>query len=102
MPEKKKDIYTEIEELTKDNPNNYLISSLTGQVSLRGKFVRDENGKLKPVLLNINQHQPLPQTEWGTITDVTNGPKKEPAPWYRRWLKIFSKETAPETQRDEL
>jgi hypothetical protein len=89
MSEKRKSIYEEIKQLTNDNPENYLVSSYAGKLGLRGKFIRDTNGKLIPVLLNIkNPKSPLPN--WGIITDTSNGPKKEESKptWYQR---IFQK-----------
>ncbi|WP_031516016.1 hypothetical protein [Desulfofalx alkaliphila] len=83
---RKKDIYAEVAELTKDDPNNYLITSLGGQVSLRGKFVK-KNGKLEPVLLKVQEQKSPPLSRWSTLTDISCGPqKKDTSPWYRKLL----------------
>lgn len=58
MEEKSWAIIEELEKLTQENAANFLSPSMYGQVKIKGKYIRDENGKLIPVLVKTKQQAP--------------------------------------------
>lgn len=58
MEEKKWALIEELEKLTEDNAADYLSPSIYGQAKIKGKFIRDETGKLVPVLVKTKRQPP--------------------------------------------
>lgn len=55
MEEKRWAIIEELEKVTEENASNFLSPSVYGQAKVKGKFIRDENGKLVPVLVKTKR-----------------------------------------------
>jgi len=55
-------LLVELEKLTNDKAENYLSPSIHGQVKIKGKFIRDENGKLVPILVRTYEEATPVQT----------------------------------------
>lgn len=72
--DKKRDTVEEIIELTGDNEAYYLSQATSGAIKIRGKFIRSETGRLRPVLVKTS-YSPL-QT---VITPGMENPSWRPA-----------------------
>lgn len=55
MENKKWVMFEELEKLTTENAANFISPSMYGQVKIKGKYIRDENGKLVPVLVKMKR-----------------------------------------------
>ncbi|OPZ75742.1 MAG: hypothetical protein BWY80_00006 [Firmicutes bacterium ADurb.Bin456] len=67
-------ILEEVEKLTEENAADFLSPSVYGQVKIKGKYIRDEHGKLVPVLVKTR----LVQTgQTGAIQNIAAQDKKE-------------------------
>lgn len=53
MVDKRWGILDEVEKLTEENAANFLSPSVYGQVKIKGKYIRDDQGKLVPVLVKV-------------------------------------------------
>jgi len=58
MEEKEWAIIEELEKLTQENAANFLAPYMHGQAKVKGKYIRDENGKLIPVLVRTKRQAP--------------------------------------------
>lgn len=80
MAEKQWNIIEEVEKLTEENASNFLAPSVYGQVKIKGKFIRDEHGKLVPVLVKtrrqVENRQPgaVQGNREETLEPVSPGP----------------------------
>mgnify|MGYP000849920605 FL=1 len=61
MANKQWTIIEEVEKLTEENASNFLAPSVYGQVKIKGKYIRDENGKLVPVLVKTRRQVQIQQ-----------------------------------------
>lgn len=50
----------EIIELTGENASYYMSQAMQGTIKIRGKFIRDAQGKLRPVLVKTGYQQNPP------------------------------------------
>ncbi|MDD4237499.1 MAG: hypothetical protein PHT62_02915 [Desulfotomaculaceae bacterium] len=75
MTDKKLTILSDLEKLTKEKAENFLSPSIHGQVKIKGKFIRDENGRLVPILVRTTREGTPVQTVRLSVTDL-----KPPAP----------------------
>ncbi|AEF93421.1 hypothetical protein Desca_0529 [Desulfotomaculum nigrificans CO-1-SRB] len=73
--DKRWDIIEEIFELTGEHAANCLAQPLSGSVRIKGKFIRGENGRLRPVLVKTTYlpvyNTPDPEAEtnpWSIVT----------------------------------
>lgn len=57
MERKRWVIVEEIEQLTEENANKFLSPSVYGQAKIKGKYIRDKNGKLLPVLVRVERQK---------------------------------------------
>lgn len=74
MVDKRWAIVEELEKLTEENAADFLSPSMYGQVKVKGKYIRDENGKLVPVLVKTKR-QALPVKEGRCIRTDKQKPK---------------------------
>ena len=61
MVKKQWAIIEEVEKLTEENASDFLAPSVYGQVKIKGKFIRDEQGKLVPVLVKTRRQVQIQQ-----------------------------------------
>lgn len=58
MEKNKLPLAEELENLTNEKASNFFLPSMFGQVKVKGKFVRDLDGKLVPVLVKNTRKKP--------------------------------------------
>lgn len=93
MAKKQWTIIEEVEKLTEENASNFLAPSVYGQVKIKGKYIRDEHGKLVPVLVKTRRQVKVQQP--GAVQgngEETREPEKPGPGIFNRlqhWLRMF-------------
>lgn len=94
----------EIIDLTDKDASYYFSQAMKGSIRIRGKFIRDENGKRRPVLVKTS-YQPVPPDDnrlsetspWGVLpiqrssAPVSSSPPLKKNKWFVSLVNWFSK-----------
>ncbi len=94
----------EIIELTGDNASYYFSQAMNGTIRIKGRFIRDENGKLRPVLVKTSYRPAIPYDvpasetrPWGvvptqlSISPVPPPPAVKKSKWFTYLLNWLGK-----------
>ncbi|MDO7785780.1 hypothetical protein [Desulforamulus aquiferis] len=95
------DVMEEIFELSDNRAVNLFLQPVEGQVKIRGRFVRDEGGKLRPVLVKTSyfpsrNNEQSPDSPWrivasqpATSSDKSSNNNKSINKWYSSiWQRL--------------